>query len=524
MTQNQNYTNRTQGGAGRTTTNKPPQSKTEIRVEQDMRIANDVCRFDLRVTLFSQGLPIVGQEIVLEEGISMLNSDTTHIDGSVIFEVRQPLTDEEQTKTLSLRLTGTSDTKKVVLTIPAKKKAKKTVKKFKVRVVSTVDAKANECLLTFESTLFEDDLPFPLQSVILKKGIIELQRGPSDDHGQTTFSLSEKLSATERIITYRLCLENSTEEEEVNVTIPAATPEKKEDNDPEHLVLMSHSDGKGHFRVKARITKFKGDVLAGVPFSVWCQGKSRVYRTNKQGEKAFDVPGTFKKGQEEQLVATVSGIEQKCKITLRRNKTFKKTFAEKFVKLAWLVALGLWVLAVLVGPGRPLINPDVFRDKDGLSASERFYNESAGVQMIKPATANFGHKLMDFCQKSIWLVATIITIFAILITIRVVVRAIVFRSEEALESVLHRSYDNAGDPMFEKMAKYLGAYAAVSRKSVATHVDQVMSGEPATGAVPISNLSVETHQDLKNPIATFIGWNLIIEIAIGVLKRIFFNK
>lgn len=522
MVQNQNYTNRTQGGAGRTT-NKPPAH--EIRVRTATTVVKDDCLFNIRVTLFLGKQPITGQEIILEEGISFINSDTTDVDGSVTFNIKEVCTDNEKIKTLYLRLTGTSDEKTLVLTVPAKKKSKKTTKKFKIKVVSTVDAKANECLLTFECTVFEDDQPFPHQPVILKRGVVKVGDGCTDSNGQITFQRTRQLAATERIATYRFCLENSPEEEELSVSIPAATPEKKVDNDPEHLVLMSHSDGKGHFRVKARITKFKGDTLSGIPFSVWCQGKNRVYRTNKQGEKAFDVPGTFKKGQEEQLVAMVSGIEERCKIILRRSKTFRKTFAEKFIKLAWFVALGLWILAVLVGPGRPLINPDVFRDK-GLSASERFYNESAGVQMIKPATANLGHKLVDFCQKSIWLVAAIITILAILITIRVVVRAIIFRSEEALEGILHRSYDNAGDPMFEKMAKYVGAYAAVSRKPRATHVDQVAaSEEPASGVIsdnqPAEHKAEHKKGVERSSLFTFIGVDLLIEMAMAILKKTF---
>ncbi|MDP2944525.1 MAG: hypothetical protein Q8N57_03100 [bacterium] len=459
----------------------------------------------------------------------MINSDNTDIDGIVVFNIKETCTDLEQIKNLFIRLSGTPDEKTIILTVPAKKKPKKTVKDINVKVSSTIDADTNKFFLSFECTITEDGQAFGNQPVILKRNLIDVANDTTDVHGQTTLHADADLGKTERVATYRVCLVNFPGvEKEVNVSIPAEVLKKKEDNDPEHLVLMSHSDGKGNFRVKARITKFKGDALAGIPFSIWCKGKNRVYKTNDQGEKAFDVPGTFKKGQKEELVATVSGIQKKCKITLKRNETFRKTRFEKLIKLGWFVALGLWFLAVLIGPGKPLINPDIFNGKDGLSISERLYNESATAPndyRIEPSGGNWFQKTVDHCRKSIWLIASVITLVVLIITIRYIFRAIIFRSEEALESVLHKSYDNVGDPLFEELSKYVGSYNAVSRKPAVAHVDQVASEEPASGVIsdnqPAEHKAEHKKGVERSSLFTFIGVDLLIEMALAILKKTF---
>lgn len=628
MANNQNQTNRTQGGGGRTT-DRPTQPKTEIRVEQDMHIINDVCRFDLRVTLFSQRSPIVDQEIILEEGISMLNSGVTDIDGSVIFDIRQPLTDDEQTKTLSVRLTNTPDIKKVVLTIPAKKKPKKTTKKFRVRFISVPDVIANECYLTIEAVLSEDDLPFPLQSVILKKGVTELGRGLTDANGKITFAHIEPLGAVERNVTFRVCLENFIVEEEFTVTIPGPVPPKKTvkkfrvrvisavdseanecnltiestlteddapysnqsvilkkglaevdrgitdvngkltfslieklvaveqnlafrvchelssveeeftatipaaepkvkkivDRDPEHLELMSHHDGAGNFKAKVRITKFAGKGLA-TSFSIWCDGVlDSTLKTDKNGEVVFNVPGTLCEGEEKVLTASVSGIQETCKITLRRANKFVRTWLEERIRLGLLIVLGLWVLAILVGPGKPMINADVFRGKDGLSISERLYNESASIpsDFKYEATSNFWQKSLDFIHKFIWLIALLFTIFVLAVIIGFIVRSITLRSEEALEEILHRSVVRASDPNFEQIAKYFGSYHSVRRSRPAVQVTQVgaPTGVPATGTVVQPAQPVLPAMGLKGSIMTFLTLDLLVEMVLAILRKMF---
>lgn len=110
-------------------------------------------------------------------------------------------------------------------------------------------------------------------------------------------------------------------------------------------------------------------------------------------------------------------------------------FGKRACKIAWILALSFWTLAILIGPGKPMINADIFRGSDGLSASERLYNESSGVEVIKPVKVDSGDKLIDFFHKSIWLIATIMTVLAILLTFRFAVKIIAYYVSKAFKSV-----------------------------------------------------------------------------------------
>lgn len=523
METSQNPANHAPGGRDRNKTNKPSQPKVEIRVRHGKRVTNDSCHFSIRINLFFQREPMVGQEVVLEEENSILAQDMTDSEGCVMFNIKENLGDEEQIKTLYIRLSGTPDEKMISLIVPAKTKIKPTIKKFKVKVVSSVDATANSCELTFECSVFEDDQPFAHQPVILKKGAVNIGDGWTDNNGQITFQSTTNLTNTERVATYRICLVGSSDEEDVNVTIPAAEPKKKEDNDPETMILMGHSNGNRNFKVKVRITKAKGVAFANAPFAIWYKGRDYPLTTNNQGEQVFNVPGTFKEGEEQHLAATVSGIEDQAKITLRRKKTMIKTFAEKFCRYAWLLSLTLWFLAILFGPGKPLINSDIFRGNDGLSTSERFYNESAGVKSFGSAVAASSGGTGDWLQKFTWLAASLMTVFAIILTIVVLVRAIVFYTEETMESIFHKSYGKADDPMFEKLAKYVGSYSSVSRKPAAVHVDQVVSAESAVGTVPENTASEPKKEHGHGSLWTFVGLDLLIETILTVLRKTLFK-
>lgn len=500
--------------------------KKEIQIDQSSHVQGDMCYFTIRVTLFLQGNPIVGQEVSVEEGVSLVWNDVTNNDGEVVFQVREDIQDEEQIKVLTVRLVGTPDRRPITLTVPAKKKVKPTTKKIAVTITSVVDNDANECYLTFESTVFVEDQPSPQQPIIFKRGVVDLGQNSTGDNGKVTFQDVVALTNVERIFTYRVCLANFPNEEEINVSIPAAEKKKKEDNDPETLELMSHSDGEGNFRVKVRVTKAKGIAPANMPFAIWYKGNDIPCVTNAQGEFVYDVPDIFYPGEEQQMTATISGLEDRANITLRRKMPFVKTFAERRCRRMFIWAIIFWVVAIAVGPGKPLLNPDMFRGKDGLSSAERLYNETStkayGTEsfVIKPNN-DIVDKISNFGQKAVWLVATGLLIFAFLLLGIVIVRVIVYRSEEAIEDLMHRSYSKADDPMFEKLAKYVGSYSLV-KKSTAVQVNQTVSSSDSASPAAV-NQPVAHPAFGKNPIFSFIGLDLMMEIVLGVLKKVFFN-
>lgn len=533
MVQNQNYANRTQGGNGRATNKPPSQPKTEIRVRTSHTVIKDDYLFNIRVTLLLGKQPITGQEVVLEEGTSMMDSGITDIGGSVVFGVKETCIDQEVIKNLYLTLTGTADEKMISLTVPAKKKAKKTVKKFKIKTTSVIDAKANECLLTFEVMLFEDDVVFPLQSIILKKGTVELDRGVSDVHGQITFSQVEKLFATERIITCRFCLENSVEEEEFNVTIPAATPEKKVDNEAEAIILRRYHDGRGNFSVLVRVLKNQGVGLGNAPVSIWYLGVKHRLTTDKNGETKFKVPGVVRPGVCNHLVATVSGVAEEATIDIKRRSFYRKVKA--FTRRWWLrtnngrafilcsLVVLAWIITFIIGTGEPKINPKMFNNEDtGLSKSEQFYNRSAAMvdkaYIIKPDEP----ETWSTGRIAYWGWLLIISVLVLIYAILSLREEIAAGIEDGFEKLFDKSYSKAGDPAFEKLARLVGSYRVARKSPTTVEVKNSETGS-TTGGTPIVGAKSEAggHPTLGTLFKLDLLSDTLVSIIPAILKKIF---
>jgi hypothetical protein len=408
--------------------------------------------------------------------------------------------------------------------VPAKKKLKPTTKRIAVTITSVVDNDANECHLTFESMVFIEDQPSPQQPTVFRRGISELDRNSTDNDGKITFHDVVSLISVEQIITYRVSLANFPDEEEVNVTIPAAEKKKKEDNDPVKMTIHSYGDGQGNFTTHVRVLKSAGKVLKDAPFTITYKGIDYPCVTNEYGKCTFNVSDWFEEGEEQRLTAEIDGIEEPAKITVRRKKPFVKKFAEKSRKFfIWLTAIS-WFLAIIFGPGKALINPDIFRGKDGLSTAEKLYNESASksygteTYAIKPEVSP-GGDVANFIQKSIWGIAVLVTILTLLFLTISIIRKGAYYIEEVMEEIIHKSSDSADDPSLEKLAKYVGSYSVVKKPTV--RVDQVVSAEPVS-TVP-DNQPAAHPAFGKNPILSFIGLDLMMEIALGVLKKVFFN-
>lgn len=524
MQTNQSPSQRTPGGKNSgNQTNKPARSKIEIRANAKVYDVNDdAYELKLEVRLFLNGEAMGNKEIVLKDGVDPVANQFTDITGTCVLISQGSKQKDEQTLNLRVCLTDLADEKAVAIKIPAIKKVVLTEKKFAVKYVIVPDVKKRLCQINFECKVSEDGKPFKQVGVTFKKGLAQLGTGMTDNNGQATFTDTISFNEVEKIETYRFGLVGFSDEEEVNVTIPASEPKKKEDNDPEKLELMSHSDGHGNFRVKARITKSHGYAYKGA-FSIWSNGQYTKHKTNTLGEYIFDLPSVLCAGEEQQIIAAVPGIADQAKITVRRRKPLIPNFAMKWRNRAWIVALGLWFLAILLGPGKALLNPDIFREK-GLSASERFYNESAGIEVIAPNTITFGSNLIDYSQKFIWLAATILTILAIILTIKALIYILLYRGEEALESILHKSHGKADDPEFEKLAKYFGSYHAVSRRPATVQVGQVVSDNAEVTDANVSGSSKTAghkERSLRDSVLTFVGIDLMLEMVLAILKKMF---
>jgi len=403
------------------------------------------------------------------------------------------------------------------------------VKKFKIKTASVMDAKANECLLTIESTLFEDDVVFPLQSVILKRGVTELDRGITDVHGQLTFAQVEKLTATEKVVTYRCCLENSPEEEEFSVTIPAETPEKKVDNEAEAIVLRRYHDGRGNFSVLVRVLKNQGVGLGNTPVSIWYLGVQHRLNTNKNGEAVFKVPGVVRPGVCNQLVATVSGVAEEATIDIKRRSLCRKVKA--FTRRWWLrtnngrafilcsLVVLAWIITFIIGTGEPKINPRMFNNGDtGLSKSEQFYNKSAAMvdeaYVIKPDEP----KTWSTGRIAYWGWLLIISISVLIYAVLSLREEIAAGIEDGFEKLFDKSYSKAGDPTFEKLARLVGSYRVARRPPTTVEITNSATGEP-----PVIGTEPEAggHPTLGTLFKLDLLSDTLVSVIPAILKRIF---
>lgn len=540
MAQNQH-----QGGSGQSgrnpNTNNSSRPKVDIRATADVSngIGSNTYKLLLEVILFRNGHPLANQEVILKEGLSIIDTKVTDDDGMVILEGKGNKQNDEQNLNLRIFLTGLQNEKAITVKIPAIKKTILTEKKFVVKSASMIDQKNKKCVINFECRVFDDNKPFSQQRVFFKKGLNQLGEAYTDNNGQVSFQDTVPTGSIERIETYRFGLFGFPDEEEVNVNIETSSS-IGEDNDPTDLHLMSHNDGNGNFKVKVRILKMRAIGLANKPFSIWYKGVDHQLSTNDQGEYLFEVPGVLQEGDKEQLIATVSGIDKKASITLRRRKKLRcpKPFSANWwlgcnngrAFILFIMTVILWGVCIYKGFGDPMINADLFRnekqelagEKKIYSPTESFYQETM-VTATGQADKNIGGKESGanpiFILWSITIGLTIFTLIYIPLSAR---EEIAEATAEVVDKLFSNPSDHVGDPALEKLAQTIGTYSVIRRESKPTAVNKTVVSDK--NIVAPATTAVSEHKHPENSVLRFIGIDLAIEIALSVLKKVFTRR
>jgi hypothetical protein len=475
-------------------------------------------------------------EITLERGLQHISSLTLDVDGEAQFDLTGRITDKEQKLDFLLSIAGTAHEKNLILSIPARGTTKKDLQITLSGSLQTGNAVANILVIATE-----DGRPFVGQTIEVHEGTNLQGSVVSDNAGRASFVITLPRQADERIAKLSVSLPASNYREDITVTVPAL--EKKKSEDAEHLILMSHHDGCGRFRVKARILKEKGVGMANKAFSIFFNGRNHQLTTNSEGECIFRVPGQLAPNQREFLTASVSGIKESARIRLRRRATrtgpapftrawfFRVNNGRAFV-LMCLCAV-LWLTAIIVGPGKPVLNGSAFRGRPAveqgsqakagqerskkvrLSKAERFYNEAAafvGEEYKIPSAPkpySGGIKL--------WIFVLVFSIFTLIYAILSAREEITEAVEEMAEKLFDKSSDEVGDPTLERLARLAGMYSEVRRKTPAV----TAAGSPdITAPTSKSGVEIAGHPSLGTLFKLDLLSDTLVELVPAVLRKI----
>ena len=216
-------------GSGQGNQNRKPNpnpvnsNKVDIRITPSVvkDVLNKKCDVFIRVKLVKNHQLFIGQEVALEEGLSLINADTTDNDGCVVFQFKENMKDVEQTKPLTVTLTGLVDEKNFFVTIPALPTAKPTDKVMSVNYFVTPDFTTGTCKVNLECQVTENNKAAIGKQVYCKNGgllIIGTQK--TDNSGQAFFNEDVVLRDIGQTITYRFHLVKTGEFVLVNVNVP----------------------------------------------------------------------------------------------------------------------------------------------------------------------------------------------------------------------------------------------------------------------------------------------------------------
>lgn len=406
--------------------------------------------------------------------------------------------------------------------------------KLELKVYPSSEIRNEVFYLTVDVSAFLGTRPITNKAIILKErssGILDNQN--LDDNGEAVLRAKEKLTDQTKNLTLRVYIPGMQGEEIVTVVIPALSTSdpnladpKTPDNDPEIMILRSYHDGCGNFSVMIRVLKRHGVGLS-TPVTIWCQGSAYDITTDDKGEAVFRLRNQLAPGETEEIVVTVSGIEESSKIKLHYHQVnqcpyekytrdwFTRTNNGRAMILAYAFFFALF-LAVTFGVGSGLLNDRTFRGEDGLSKQEQIYNRTVGVmapqQTIQPTEEVKANWPTGFWKLSF-----------ILFVALVIYGPLAWREEikevitETAEKIFERSETKSSDPMLENLAKWLGGFNVV-RRNPAPKI--IVSGSDDQTSSPASNDGSGHHTGWQIFQISMIS-DLAFELAPKIFRKIF---
>lgn len=300
-------------------------------------------------------------------------------------------------------------------------------------------------------------------------------------------------------------------ETRVTIPLPAVAEEKKrteKSNDPEMITLTRHHMGGGLFAITIRVTK-AGGVGVRVPVVIEYGGRQIEISTDEQGNVAYELPTPVLCGGVLEVRAIVSGIQDPAKLTLRMPRAPRPRATDECG--GWLfgtnngraiffigIMIVLWSSCFLVGFGEPALSSTHIQ----LTEQQKIFNTMAdGIDqsLIIKETGNVGN-----WQKWLWLGSLIWTIFTFVYTLLSLREEIADTTREWFEVIMNRSSTHSGDPLFEKIANWVGVQGVAKAKIEITKTES----ESAAGKGHLSFWDV-----LKS--------DMISEILIGLIPTLF---
>ncbi len=392
--------------------------------------------------------------------------------------------------------------------------------------------------ITFEVSVFNGSNPLSGQKIVLMDGVSRVAQpngaGTVGTNGIGTLQVEIPLTDREQQKMLRVSLDGRPETFSFPVLIPAKKKTPTTKNGAESLIAMKYQNDNGQVNFKLRLLKHGGEGIENQIIAVWWRGDNYHVTTDAIGEASFSNTINLCEGDEDDIVFTTSGIEKEAKMVLRRRVT--STQPRAFSSGWWLgvnngrafllfcLVLVLWFLAFRFGPGMPVAGEKLFNGKDGLSAAERYYNETAERYGRAIAPTDDSADFIFFgliAKKKIWIWAVILTI-ALIIYFPIAAREEIAEAIEDIKvKLVDRNIVKVGDPFFEQLV----ASAASIGLARDASSGEVQFGPVASSTAPHpDDLNRDGKKDKKgfgNSFWSFLSLDLIGDLVLGVIKRVF---
>lgn len=415
--------------------------------------------------------------------------------------------------------------------------------KTSINVTPTSQNLGDRVQITFEVAVFNGSNPVTAQSIVLMDGISRIAQatgaGTTGTNGIGMLQVEVPLTDEEQQKMFRVSLDGRPETFSFPVLIPAKKKAPEVKNRAESLIAMKYQNDNGNVNFKLRLLKNNGEGIEGQIIAVWFRGIDYHVVTNKIGEAIFPKPNAraqiqLCEGDEDDIVFSTSGIKKEAKMKLIRRAVLNQ--ARAFSSGWWLrtnngrafilflLVLVMWFMAFRYGPGSPVAGENLFNDKNGYSAMERYYNETATRygRAIEP-TDNSNDFILGglIAKKKIWFWALVLTI-AFIIYFPIAAREEIAEAIEDIKvKLIDRSIVKVDDPFFEKLVA--SANSIGFARDPSSNEVQFGPVSSSTAAHP-EDLNRDGKKDKKDgfgSILSFLSLDLLGDLIIGVVKRIF---
>jgi hypothetical protein len=527
--------------------------------------ASGTYNVNVDVRAFFGGKALANKEVVLRKGATTVNKSQLNGNGEGEVIDSGHLANSEQSVTYRVYLQGYTEYEKFTVVIPAIPQVPVTPKTINVLPgVINADLDAGTYSVSFQITVLDGTAAWAHKFVAIKEGIANLGRVKTDNNGQATFMVSGFLGSAPKEVNYRISLVGLNDEVEQNIGVPPINPKKVVDNDPESLILRRYHDGQGNFSLLARVIKAHGYGLS-VPVDIWFRGAMYRVNTNSEGNASFSLSDPILPGENDQLIAMVSGIAEEAKVDIKVREHLNTVPA--FTSGWWLktnngrafllcmAMIVAWFVAICIGTGEAVFTGKLYNDESGLSRVEQYHNYASQIAnsedsteraYVKDSTKNAAKIKKEEARLGLnqefkaddmsgskpegriaywgWmLIATVLVLIYSILSLREEIWAGV---EEGVQKLFDKEYAKAGDPTFEKLAKMVGSYHVARRTSKAEFLPnnspEALNNNAQAGPSANPNPTANSgHPSVSTLFKMDLLSDAVVAIASGIFKNIF---